>query len=237
MRHLILIYCYHIDVLNEFLVNCYHLLEKSDFVDIHIDFCEDTITDEVLEKIKPSRITYSIVENRGMDVLPFVKTLYDKVLFTDTYSVVTKIQSKKSNDDWRVHAYKPLVDDYEKFLNMHLYIENFQKNEIPLMIGTSTILKDAEEVLSGYHAHDMVKILSDKFFNFTQNIEYGVPFFAGTMFMASTPLFKKMFEGIDYDEFASYFETGKPLTGYAHAMERIFGFAIREYGGKIVETI
>jgi hypothetical protein len=223
--------------LNEFLVNCYHLLEKSDFVDIHIDFCEDTITDEVLEKIKPSRITYSIVENRGMDVLPFVKTLYDKVLFTDTYSVVTKIQSKKSNDDWRVHAYKPLVDDYEKFLNMHLYIENFQKNEIPLMIGTSTILKDAEEVLSGYHAHDMVKILSDKFFNFTQNIEYGVPFFAGTMFMASTPLFKKMFEGIDYDEFASYFETGKPLTGYAHAMERIFGFAIREYGGKIVETI
>jgi hypothetical protein len=223
--------------LNEFLINCYHLLEKSDFVDIHIDFCEDTITDEVLEKIKPSRITYSIVENRGMDVLPFVKTLYDKVLFTDTYSVVTKIQSKKSNDDWRVHAYKPLVDDYEKFLNMHLYIENFQKNEIPLMIGTSTILKDCEEFLSGYHAHDMVKILSDKFFNFTQNIEYGVPFFAGTMFMTSTSLFKKMFEGVDYDEFASYFETGKPLTGYAHAMERIFGFAIREYGGKIVETI
>jgi len=237
MRHLILIYCYHIDVLNEFLVNCYHLLEKSDFVDIHIDFCEDTITDEILEKIKPSKITYSIVENRGLDVLPFVKTLYDKVLFTDTYSVVTKIQSKKSNDDWRVHAYKPLVDDYEKFLNMHVYIENFQKNQIPLMIGTSTILKDTEEVLSGYHAHDMVKILSDKFFNFTQNIEYGVPFFAGTMFMASTPLFKKMFEGVDYDEFASYFETGKPLTGYAHAMERIFGFAIREYGGKIVETI
>lgn len=237
MRHLILIYCYHIDVLNEFLINCYHLLEKSDFVDIHIDFCEDTITDEVLEKIKPSKITYSIVENRGMDVLPFVKTLYDKVLFTDTYSVVTKIQSKKSDNDWRIHAYKPLVDDYEKFLNMHLYIEKFQENEIPLMIGTSTILKDTEEVLSGYHAHDMVKILSDKFFNFTQNIEYGVPFFAGTMFMASTTLFKKMFEGVDYDEFASYFETGKPLTGYAHAMERIFGFAIREYGGKIVETI
>ena len=237
MRHLILIYCYHIEVLDEFLINCYHLLEKSDFVDIHIDFCEDTITDEILEKIKPSKITYSIVENRGLDVLPFVKTLYDKVLFTDTYSVVTKIQSKKSNDDWRVHAYKPLVDDYEKFLNMHVYIENFQKNQIPLMIGTSTILKDTEEVLSGYHAHDMVKILSDKFFNFTQNIEYGVPFFAGTMFMASTTLFKKMFEGVDYDEFASYFETGKPLTGYAHAMERIFGFAIREYGGKIVETI
>jgi hypothetical protein len=237
MRHLILIYCYHIEVLDEFLINCYHLLEKSDFVDIHIDFCEDTITDEVLEKIKPSKITYSIVENRGMDVLPFVKTLYDKVLFTDTYSVVTKIQSKKSDNDWRIHAYKPLVDDYEKFLNMHLYIENFQKNEIPLMIGTSTILKDAEEVLSGYHAHDMVKTLSDKFFHFRQNIEYGIPFFAGTMFMSSTLLFKKMFNEVNFDEFASYFETGKPLTGHAHAMERIFGFAIREYGGKIVETI
>jgi hypothetical protein len=237
MRHLILIYCYHTEVLDEFLVNCYHLLEKSNFVDIHIDFCKDTITDEVLQKIKPSNITYSIVENRGMDVLPFVKTLYDKVLFTDTYSAVTKIQSKKSNDDWRVHAYKPLVDDYEKFLNMHMYIENFQKNEIPLMVGTSTILKDGEEFLSGYHAHNMVKILSDKFFHFNQNIEYGVPFFAGTMFIASTSLFKKMFEGVDYDEFASYFEVGKPLTGYAHAMERIFGFAIKEYGGRIVETI
>ena len=32
MRHLILIYCYHIELLDEFLVNCYHLLEKSNFV-------------------------------------------------------------------------------------------------------------------------------------------------------------------------------------------------------------
>lgn len=237
MRHLILIYCYHIEVLDEFLVNCYHLLEKSNFVDIHIDFCEDTITDEVLEKIKPSRITYSVKENRGLDVLPFIKTLYDKVLFTDTYSVVTKIQSKKSNDDWRVHAYKPLVDDYEKFLNMHLYIEKFQNDGgVPLMIGTSAVLKDGESVLSGYHAFNMVKTLSDKFFHFRQNIEYGIPFFAGTMFMSSTLLFKKMFNGVNFDEFASHFEKGKPDTGYAHAMERIFGFAIREYNGKMIET-
>jgi hypothetical protein len=104
------------------------------------------------------------------------------------------------------------------------------------MIGTSAVVKDGESVISGYHAHYMVKTLSDKFFHFKQNIEYGIPFFAGTMFMISTLLFKKMFNGVNFDEFASYFEKGKPDTGYAHAMERIFGFAIREYNGKLIET-
>jgi hypothetical protein len=119
---------------------------------------------------------------------------------------------------------------------MHLYIEKFQNDGIPLMIGTSAVLKDGESVLSGYHAFNMVKTLSHKFFHFRQNIEYGIPFFAGTMFMSSTLLFKKMFNGVNFDEFASHFEKGKPDTGYAHAMERIFGFAIREYNGKLIET-
>jgi hypothetical protein len=38
MKHLIYIYCYHTELLDEFIENCYPLVEKFDWVDLHIDF-------------------------------------------------------------------------------------------------------------------------------------------------------------------------------------------------------
>jgi lipopolysaccharide biosynthesis protein len=232
MKHLICIYCYHLDVLDEFLQNCYPILEEYDMVDMHIDFCKDTVTDEAIEKLNDVRISYAIRENRGMDILPFITTLYDKVLKTDEYSVITKIQSKVSDYNWRHWAYIPLVRDLGEFEQMHLFIEDNIARGIPIMLNHRLTLDTDEVERAGYiHALDKISELNDKFFHFEK---LSGAFFAGSMFMSSTLLFKSMFNSVNYNEFSSMFEEGKPNTGYAHAMERLFGYAVENYGGKMV---
>jgi lipopolysaccharide biosynthesis protein len=232
MKHLIYIYCYHIELLDEFLENCYPTVEEFDMVDMHIDFSHETYTEELLKKIEGKRITYSVRENRGMDILPFVKTLYDIVFPTDEYSVITKIQSKVSDNDWRKWAYIPLFRDFSEFEQMHLFIEDNIRCGIPIMLNHRLTLDNYEMQRAGHvHGFDKIKELNDKFFHFEK---ISGSFFAGTMFMTSTLFLKSMFNGVDYEEFSSMFESGKPLTGYAHAMERLFGYAVENFGGKMV---
>jgi lipopolysaccharide biosynthesis protein len=232
MKHLICIYCYHLDVLDEFLENTCPILDEYEMVDVHIDFSKDTYTDEVIEKLKGLRVSYSIRENRGMDVLPFVKTLYEKVVNSDEYSVITKIQSKSSDANWRHWAYIPLLRDLGEFEQMHLFIEDNILNGIPIMINHRLTLDTDEVERTGHiHVFDKITELNDKFFHFEK---LGGAFFAGTMFMTSALLLKSMFNEVKYEEFSSLFEEGKPVSGYAHAMERLFGYAVENYGGKMV---
>ena len=129
MKHLIYIYCYHIDLLDEFIKNSYYLVENFEWVDMHIDFCEDTINDYTLNKLNNKKLTYGIVKNKGLDVLPFIKFMYDNVLNKNIYNVITKIHSKKSIQPLRKLMYIPLLKDFEKH---HLAIKN-NSNKITML--------------------------------------------------------------------------------------------------------
>jgi hypothetical protein len=115
---------------------------------------------------------------------------------------------------------------------MHLFIEDNIRCGIPIMLNHRLTLDNYEMQRAGHvHGFDKIKELNDKFFHFEK---ISGSFFAGTMFMTSTLFLKSMFNGVDYEEFSSMFESGKPLTGYAHAMERLFGYAVENFGGKMV---
>jgi lipopolysaccharide biosynthesis protein len=57
-------------------------------------------------------------------------------------------------------------------------------------------------------------------------------FFHSTMFMTSKLYMNKLFN-VDYNDIEYKFEKGKPNFGYAHVMERLFGYAVEEYGGRL----
>jgi lipopolysaccharide biosynthesis protein len=221
MKHLIYIYCYNIEILDEFIENCYPLVEKFNWVDLHIDFCEETINKIVIDKIKNKKITYGLVENRGTDVLPYIKYLYKNVLNNNKYSVITKIHSKIRDDGIRKTAYIPIVSDFDRFQNLHKLIE---KSEIPIIVNNQYMVENKEEEKIKFMLKDMNKIL-----NLTK--ESG-KFFHGTMFMTSKLYMNKLFN-VDYQDIEYKFEKGKPDFGYAHVMERMFGYAVEEYGGKL----
>ena len=230
MKHLIYIYCYHVDLLDEFIYYCYPLVENYDWVDIHVDFCSDTIEDSTLIKLQNKRINYGIVGNKGVDVLPFIKFLHKNVFKKKQYVAITKIHSKKSNNALRRLMYIPLVNDVFKFKEYHDLVE---KNTIPIMLNNKHLLAETKE------NSDQKKeiIITDKvrFLNNKLGLknEFG-RFFFGTMFMTSTAFLEKLLT-IDFETLDSFFEDeSKPDMGIAHAFERVFGYSIIEFNGKHV---
>ena len=221
MKHLIYIYCYNTEVLYEFIENCYPLVETFDWVDLHIDFCKETINQNLIDKIKNKRITYGIVENRGMDVLPYIKYLYDNVLNSNKYSVITKIHSKMRDNGIRKTAYIPLVSNIKKFEEFHKLIE---ESKVPIILNNQYMVEDRVEKKIEVILKDMNVILKLK-------NESG-KFFHATMFMTSKLYMNKLFN-VEYKDIEYKFEKGKPGYGYVHVMERLFGYAVEEYGGKL----
>jgi hypothetical protein len=221
MKHLIYIYCYYIELLDEFIENCYPLVEKFDWVDLHIDFCEETINQNIIDKIKNKRITYGIVENRGVDVLPYIKYLYDNVLNSDKYSVITKIHSKMRDDGIRKTAYIPLLSNLHRFEEFHTFIE---ESEIPIILNNQHMI--------GNKVENRIEIMLKDMNGILQLTKEKGKFFHGTMFMTSKVFMNKLFN-VDYKYIECKFEKGKPNFGYAHVMERLFGYAVEEYGGKL----
>jgi lipopolysaccharide biosynthesis protein len=221
MKHLIYIYCYHTELLDEFIENCYPLVEKFDWVDLHIDFCEETINQNKIDIVKNKRITYGIVENRGLDVLPYIKYLYDNVINSDKYSVITKIHSKMRDDGIRKTAYIPFFSNLVRFEEFHKFIEESGK---PIMLNNQHMVENRVENRIELMLKDMNRTLQ-------LTKENGL-FFHGTMFMTSKLYMNKLFN-VDYNDIEYKFEKGKPNFGYAHVMERLFGYAVEEYGGRL----
>jgi hypothetical protein len=231
MKHLIYIYCYHIDLLDEFIENCYPLVEKFNWVDLHIDFCKDTIDDGTLTKLENKKITYGLVENKGLDVLPFIRFLYENVLNKNIYNVITKIHSKKSNQALRKLMYIPLIQNFEK---NHLIVKT---NDNKITILNNNLLLDRcdnkqkklneHQIKWNLEAFEKVKILN-KILNLKN--EYG-DFFYGTMFMTSIYFLEKLFN-VDYNLLEPLFKSGKPNNGYEFTFEKIFGYSITEFGGE-----
>jgi hypothetical protein len=218
MKHLIYVYCYHIELLDEFIENCYPLVETYHWVDLHIDFCEDTFNLSIIDKLKNKKITYGIIKNKGMDVLPYIKYLYENVFNNNKYSVITKIHSKMRDDGIRKTGYIPLILNFKK---LHDFIE---QSEMPIIMNNQYMVEDKIEKRIESMLKDMNKIL--KLTKESGN------FFHGTMFMTSKVYMNKLFN-VDYEDIECKFENGKPDFGYAHVMERIFGYAVEEYGGKL----
>jgi lipopolysaccharide biosynthesis protein len=224
MKHLIYIYCFHVDLLDEFIENCYPLVEKYDWVDLHIDFCKETIDELTLDKIKSKRITYGIVNNKGVDVLPFIKFLYDNVLNKEKYDVITKIHSKRSNQGQRKLMYIPMVNNFE---NCHNVIKN---SNIPIMLNNNFILSKTnpnDNQRWEKNIINKIKILNKEL---NLSTEYGY-FFYGTMFMTSVVFLERLFN-VDFFVIENLFENNNPRFGMAHAFEKVFGYAITEFGGE-----
>ena len=184
--------------MDEFIQNCYPLVDEYEWVDMHIDFCEDTFTDNCLNKLKSKRITYGVVENRGVDVLPYIKYLYQHILNKNEYSVITKIHSKMRNNGIRKTAYIPMVSNKKKFKQFHNLIE---EAKIPVILTNQYMVSNQNEPRIAIMLNDMINIL--KLTNKNGR------FVHGTMFMTSTLYLNKLFN-VEYKDIEYKFEKGKP---------------------------
>jgi hypothetical protein len=193
-----------------------------------------TITDEnteFIEDIKRLSKDVFLVENRGMDIGPFIYA-YNKVRHLG-YSTYLKLQSKKSmhspgiGDHWRQSLYYSIVENYNYIL------ENVQNSDIPWMLGEYNWYYD----MIREPKTDSNKIAAKPYLD-KAITELGISdegsFFAGTMFLTNSIYLETLFKDIDLMEFYNKFELGYHRDSFAHGMERALGYGIQYHGGTYI---
>jgi hypothetical protein len=210
----VLIYVFHTEVWNEL----YQLLlPLKEYIKIDIALCKDHDNLKIEQDLKNfNLIQIRYVENRGVDIGPFLLQLKD--LDQEQYPYFIKLHSKKSiikKFEWKYILLNCLIG------SKNIFLKNIQTLDKDKKIGAitdrTTIMKKVG------HNQDHISTLCHLLNLKTKE----KAFMAGSMFISRTKVFKKYLT----DDFISgiypFLETGKVTdahTGtYCHALERIFG--------------
>lgn len=240
-KHAIVLHLYYNDLWQEFKEKLTPILQRGD-VDLYVTMTnEDMWAKDEVEKLTP--YVY-IVENRGLDIGPFIYIL-DKIK-DKTYQSIIKLHSKKSlhhgnpvefGESWRNYLLEYLIGSRETYdKNIDLI------NRIPLaMVSCPDYLfdfnRDGINIPHHYSViHETIERLQLKIEETVKNnsicFAKSGRFFAGTMFATSHQYFKDLFQNIDMLEFYKSLPEGYSRNSSAHALERIFGYYLEQSGGE-----
>jgi lipopolysaccharide biosynthesis protein len=156
------------------------------------------------------------VENRGRDVLPFLKTLRE--IIAEGYAYILKIHTKKSfhredGDSWRDDLYGKLLNND----SVQQAIKTFNENSRVGLIGPSGHVVPMEYYF-GSNAKT-VEQLSNRLGQ-SLDVTMSLSFVAGTMFFARTDAFLPILN-IELSDSDFEPEAGQIDGTLAHALERV----------------
>lgn len=225
-----IIHIFYIEILKE-------ILEMiKDLVDIDIKLfvtCPHKLRPEIELELQNFQFNYNIleVENRGRDVLPFIKIF--PIVLSEDFEFVMKLHTKKSNhlkrnNNWRNDLYDKLLkpDNIKNFIEICNIYPDIG------MIGPSGHILP----MSLYYGGNSETVL-----NILKRIEIenqklqGAVFIAGTMFFARTKALQYLLNiGISEEEFE--IETGQVDGTLAHAMERVICIGVNLSSLRIIDS-
>jgi lipopolysaccharide biosynthesis protein len=220
MKSSILLHLYYQDLWPEFKEKIIPVLNEN----THLYVSVNTLESEYIDDIRKYSTDVFLIENRGMDVAPFIY-VYNKIKDKNYYTYL-KIHSKKSlhtlniGDNWRKSLYYPILDNYNNILEQVKDI-----NEC-WMLGVKEYYYDKYRDHSKLAAQEYIDKLCD-----ILNIKDNGAFFAGTMFMVNNIYLKTLFNNINLEKFYNEFEEGYLRDSLAHGMERVIGYGINHYKG------
>lgn len=191
---------------------------SGQFTDIH-----DAIISEF-----PEAFIYSL-QNRGMDVAPFLFVMNDVFLRRRTYDVMIKLHSKKSlahsyelGERWRNQLTDALLGSLPKLQNGYFACVGSNNT----MVGSSAWIQNQN--ILGYEQQFFKEEITFSHYEFV----------AGTMFMANFNLIMDWFvQNSIYDRFYKEFEDGYVGDGsVAHQLERVLGCLVKLNGNQILKA-
>lgn len=227
MKHCILLHLYYQDLWEEFKSKLEPILNNN--VHLYVTITEDNT--QYTDDIRSIAKQVFLVENRGMDVGPFIYA-YDKVKDLQ-YASYLKLQSKKSlhspsiGDKWRRDLYYPIVENYE------LLIGKIKDCDYPVMLGEYNYYYDMIREPKDSGNKIAAKPYLDKAVEELKISDEG-SFFAGTMFLTNSVYLETLFKDIDLQKFYNKFELGYHRDSFAHGMERALGYGIQHYNGTYI---
>ncbi len=212
----IIFHLYYTDTLQEFIINSKQYHNIADF---YFTIVDSVISDEIIQRIKMAfpNSNIFICENRGRDILPFIK-IYKNIKKLN-YKYVCKLHSKQSK---HLESGKGWFQD----LLDKLLLKDFEdiKNLIDANNGLLIPNKYGVQIKGVWNGFNSLKgnLENIKYFCNLLNIKIDLDsyFPAGTMFWFNSDAFSGI-ESIEDMEFS--FENGAFNGEKQHAIERILG--------------
>lgn len=227
----IVIHAFYPDVLEEILIhlNWAKSFNKNLKLYVTTPFEEEFIVNKIL---KESGFDYELLpcENKGRDVLPFLKILSS--VRRDNVSYFLKIHTKRSlhrhnGELWRQYIYKQLLSKSGVVSALYAFLT---KDKLGLISPDNHLLKLSDYL--GSNKFLLQAFCQETGIQFNQLKDYD--FIAGTMFFARTEVFDYLknldLEKINFDE-----EKGQIDGTLAHVCERYFGILAMEQGYSMEE--
>lgn len=223
--HSIILHLYYQDLWPEFKSNISNILNEN--THLYVTVIDDKT--DYIDDIKRLATDVFLVENRGLDVAPFI-FVYNKIKDFG-YKTFLKLHTKKSlhtpniGDYWRQSLYQPIVENYNYIL------EQIKDINTPLILGSEKYYCQEDNSSPNKIAEKQFIDIACKYLN----VQDGNNFFAGTMFLVNDVYLNNLFNNIDLIELYNKFEIGYCRgSSLAHAMERIFGYGIKHYNGTYI---
>ena len=211
---------YHFDFLDE-IFNTFLYFKSDVYFQLTISGDHNKQRYKILQKyLNLKNFDIRFLENRGMDVYPFMKFLLNTK--TKKFDYVLKLHTKKNDPRWdslwRALNFQHLAGNSELIFNN---ISFLLKNPGINMLGPSTFYKSAKKFM--YLNYNSV----NRFLNYLNKDDLDLVsdwgFFAGTMFWARPEIFDSL---IDYiSRFNLLYETSNDLSssdGHLHMLAKEF---------------
>jgi lipopolysaccharide biosynthesis protein len=224
----IVLHLHYHDLWDEFKEKIIPVLSETTHLYVTINHESDCIDD-----IRHHAKEVFTVENKGMDIGPFIFT-YNKIQDTN-YKYIVKLHTKKSlhspglGDWWRTGLVDSILHSNEHFNHMINFMET---NPDIFMAGSEAHFHN--KLREPYdHPNRLEAIPAIEKVNTVLNVTDHGSFFAGSMFVATTHYLNILFNNIDLEAFYNEFTEGYARGGtLAHGMERVIGYGVEKYEGR-----
>lgn len=229
-RLAVVVHVYYINIFREIL----DALMQPAAAKLELYLTGPACNEEKVRKMVPESIdlkVYLPVENRGRDILPFLKILPQVI--SDGHQLVLKLHTKGSNhlnrkEHWRNDLFKKLIgpDKINSVINI------FNQNLKVGMVGPSGNIL-AMQYYYGSNA-EIVRELSGRIGVSVDQLQ-DINFVAGSMFYARCEIFNPLLKiGLTADNFEV--EEGQKDGTLAHAIERVFTVGLIATGLQLADT-
>ena len=226
--NVISLYLFHLELWEEFRTVLKSVVNRQTPLFVSLPAENAHFEAQLREEFGPDLLQCFLVENRGLDVLPFLQHLDQLKDAGIRPRTITKLHTKKSvhvsadaAQSWRADLYRDLVSHHDTVVGA------FRGNPRLGMVCSQRWWLAEGPRDANYQAECRVIAEACALFDVPRSSHY----LSGSMYTVSCAYLEKLFAGIDLDTYRASFPRGyRPSDTPAHAFERIVCYGLRKYG-------
>ncbi len=229
-RNVICLHLFHLDLWEEFRIALKPLIGPLSPLYVTLPPNHAHFIPELYREFGGRHCQAIVVDNRGMDIYPFLY-VFDLLSRHDEHPLtLTKLHTKKSVHHGAESAENWRKDLYRDLLNHHADLARQFQDETLAMVCSRKWWVHEDETSANFQIERSAIEAACRIFSVSPT-EY---YLSGSMYMVSFDYLQKLFIGVDRDRFLARFPAGyRRSQTLAHGFERVVCYGVEKFALKV----